>query len=434
MRLALVSPKGVGMGTNEENNLTKEIYSRMYHIDSLNELMSCPNAPLLTVAALAEPFFEEIVYIDEEIEDIDWDKYYDIVAMSFMTQQASRAFELAKKFRKKGSYLICGGMHPTNAAAECLNYFDTVFVGEGEVTWFHFMQDLKNNNPLKIYRNRHEIDMDTVPVPRFDLLKMVKYKTIPIQISRGCPHNCEFCASTKVYGAKYRHKCVSKVLAEIDMVKRLKPNPHIYFTDDNMLVNSKFSIEFLTEIKNGGFRWMTHSDVSVAKRPDVLKLLYASGCRKIVIGFESIVPESLKGLEDWKFNKLDFYGEAIRIIQSYGIGVWGTFIVGLDCDDTSVFQRVVDFSAKNNLYGAMISVPTPFPGSDLYRRLEAEGRILTKHWGSYTLWNVVVQPAKISVQELQEGFAYTLEQIYSPEASQKRIEHFKTIYSSLRGN
>ncbi|SCY70400.1 B12-binding domain-containing radical SAM protein [Alkaliphilus peptidifermentans] len=434
MRLALISPKGVAMGTNEENIQTREIYNHLNNIDSLKELMSCPNSPLLTIAALAENFFDEVLYIDEEIEAIDWDEFYDVVAMSFMTQQASRAFELANKFREKGSYLVCGGMHPTNSPEESMKYFDSVFIGEGEITWFEFMRDFKNNSPQRIYKNKVEIDMDTVPIPRFDLLKMDRYKTIPIQISRGCPHNCEFCASTKVYGAKYRHKSISKILTEIEIIKSLKPNPHIYFTDDNMLVDKKFSIELLKEIQGGGFRWMTHSDVSVAKHPEVLKLLFSSGCRKIVIGFESIVPDSLQSLEDWKYKKLNFYSEAIGIIQSYGVGVWGTFIIGLDHDDISVFQRVIDFTLENNLYGAMISVPTPFPGSDLYRRLENEGRILTKHWGSYTLWNVVVKPAKMSVKELQEGFKHTLNQIYSNEAAIKRMEYFKKIYGSLKEN
>ncbi len=432
MRLALVSPKGVGMGTDEENKRTSDIYSQLNNIESLKELMSCPNSPLLSIAALADEFFEDITYIDEEIENIDWSQHYDMVGMSFMTQQASRAFQLAKKFKDKGSYLICGGMHPTNSPEEMLRYFDTVFIGECEITWYEFMKDYLANAPKKVYKNQHEIDMNFTPLPRYDLLKIDNYKTIPVQISRGCPHNCEFCASTKVYGPKYRYKSVEKVIKEIEKIKELKHNPNIYFTDDNMLVNKHFVIELLQELKKTKIRWMSHTDISVADHDDILDLLYSSGCRKLVIGLESIEAKSLKKLEKWKYNRLKTYGESIQKIQSHGIGVWGTFIVGLDDDDTSVFQRVVDFTLENNLYGAMISVPTPFPGSMLYERLEDEGRILTKHWGSYTLWNVVVKPAKMSVEELQDGFEYTLKQIYSLEAVDKRMRYFKNIYSSLR--
>ncbi len=434
MRVAFVSPKGVGMGTNEENRWASDLYGGLEGIESLRELMTCPNSPLLTIAALVEGFFDEMVYIDEEIEDICWNEHYDLVAMSFMTQQASRAFELAGQFRAKGSYVVSGGMHPTNSPEETLAYFDTVFIGEGEKTWLEFMEDYLVGRPKRIYENKCEIDMDTVPMPRYDMLKIDRYKTIPIQISRGCPHNCEFCASTKVYGPKYRHKKVERVLEEIEIVKRLKPNPHIYFTDDNMLVNEKFSLELLDKMQGSKFRWMTHTDISVADHEGILKKLFSSGCRKLVIGFESIVPESLQCLEKWKYSRLSTYGESIRKIQSHGVGVWGTFIVGLDSDDKSVFQRVIDFALENNLYGAMISIPTPFPGSRLFSRLEEEGRILSRHWGSYTLWNVVVKPAQMTADELKEGFEYTLKQIYSEEAVKKRMEHFKQIYSSMRRN
>ncbi|MFZ5351480.1 MAG: B12-binding domain-containing radical SAM protein [Bacillota bacterium] len=432
MRLALISPKGVAMGTADENNRVYELYGKLNGIESLKELMNCPNAPLLTVAAFAQDFFDDIVFIDEEIEAIDFNIHFDMVAMSFMTQQASRAFELAMAFKEKGSYLICGGMHATNSADEVLSYFDTVFIGEGEKTWYEFMEDFKNGCPKRIYENTYEIDMDTVPAPRYDLLKINAYKTIPIQVSRGCPHNCEFCASTKVYGPKYRHKSVEKVMEEIRLIESLKKNPHIYFTDDNMLVNKRFALELLEEMQKCNFRWMTHTDISVADSDEILSKLFSAGCRKLVIGFESIVPESLQKVEKWKYNHLKSYGESIKKIQSHGVGVWGTFIVGLDDDDTSVFQRVVDFALDNNLYGAMISVPTPFPGSKLFERLEKENRVMSKHWGSYTLWNVVVKPQKMSVQELQEGFEYTLKQIYSKEAVTKRMEYFKNIYSNMQ--
>lgn len=431
MRLALISPKGVGMGSREENKRTMDIYAGLSGIDSLKELMSCPNSPLLTIAALAAPYFEEVVYIDEEIDKIDFTAKYDMVGMSFMTQQASRAYELGDRFRQMGVYTVAGGMHPTNLPGQTLEHFDTVFVGECEDTWDDFMEDFRQHRQKRIYRNRREIDMETVALPRYDLLKMECYRTIPVQISRGCPHNCAFCASTKVYGPKYRHKSVKQVLAEIERIKSLKKNPHIYFTDDNMLVKNEFSMQLLQELKGRGIRWMTHTDISIAWKKEILELLRDSGCRKLVIGFESIEENSLKAMEKWKYERMQDYARAIACIQSYGIGVLGTFIVGLDGDDKGIFQKVVDFTLENHLYGAMISVPTPFPGSQLYRQLEQENRILTKHWGSYTLWNVVVKPRNMTVRELEEGFAYTLREIYAPEAVRARMEHFKEIYRNL---
>ncbi|QUI21864.1 B12-binding domain-containing radical SAM protein [Vallitalea pronyensis] len=432
MKIALISPRGIGMGSQEENKKTESIYNELSNIESLKELMACPNSPLLTIGAMATPYFDDVIYIDEEIEAIDFSKYYDVIGMSFMTQQASRAYELSVQFKKLGSYIIAGGMHPTNLPDQTLEYFDTVFVGECEDTWDQFITDFKKGCPKRIYKNNQLIDMEKVVMPRYDLLKMDAYKTIPVQISRGCPHNCTFCASTKVYGPKYRHKSVEQVINEVKYIQTLKKNPHIYFTDDNMLVSKAFSKALISSLQGMGIRWMTHTDIGIADNEDVLKLLYASGCRKLVIGFESITPASLEKLEKWKYNKLQEYGHAIEKIQSYGIGVWGTFIVGLDNDDKDVFQKVIDFTLGNNLYGAMISVPTPFPGSELYNQLDKANRILTKHWGSYTLWNVVVKPKNMSKEELEEGFEYVLKSIYSKEAAAKRIEHFKHLYCKRR--
>lgn len=420
------------MGSLEENEKTQKIYHSLTNINSLKELMSCPNSPLLTIAAMAAQYFDEVDYIDEEIEEIDFKKEYDLVGMSFMTQQATRAYELADQFRKRGVFTVCGGMHPTNLPEQTLEHFNTVFIGESEVTWYQFIYDFTKKKPNKIYKNKSYIKMENILMPRYDLLQMNKYHTIPIQVSRGCPHNCTFCASTKVYGPRYRHKSVTQVIDEIEKVQTLKKNPHIYFTDDNMLVKKSFSIQLLTCLKEMGIRWMTHTDIGLAENQEVLKLLYQSGCRKVVIGFESIVPDSLKNLEEWKYKRFHQYEEAIKVIQSYGIGVWGTFIVGLDNDGQDVFQKVIDFTLMNHLYGAMISVPTPFPGSMLYKQLDKENRILTEHWGNYTLWNVVVRPKNMTVRELEKGFEYTLKSIYSEEASKDRIKYFKELYCKRR--
>lgn len=427
MRLALISPKGVRMGDQTRQQRTLQIYQKLNSIESLKELMSCPNAPLLTIAAMATPYFEQIDYIDEEVEEINLTVKYDAVGMSFMTQQATRAYELGDIYRSRGVYTFAGGMHPTNLPSETLEHFDTVFIGECEDTWESFIQDFKQGCNKKIYKNHEVIDMDTVAMPRFDLLDIDKYRTIPIQISRGCPHNCTFCASTKVYGPKYRHKSVEKVLGEIREVKKYKENPQIYFTDDNMLVHKDFSKQLLTELKDMNIRWMSHTDIQIADNEELLKRLYPSGCRRLVIGFESIEPKSLSNLEKWKYNKLKDYAKSIERIQSYGVGVWGTFIVGLDDDDKSIFQKVIDFTIENHLYGAMISVPTPFPGSQLYEELERDGRILTKCWADYTLWNVVIKPKNMTEKELEDGFAYTLESIYSKEAVINRMSYFKEL-------
>ncbi|MCL6450205.1 MAG: B12-binding domain-containing radical SAM protein [Acetobacteraceae bacterium] len=431
MRIALISPRGVGMGREEDNRKTREIYETLHGIGTLEELMSCPNSPLLTIAAFADEYFDEVELIDEECRTVDFDRHYDLVAMSFMTQQATRAYQIGDEFRRRGVPVICGGMHPTAMPEETLFHADSVFLGEAEHTWPRFMEDFRRGEPRRLYSDPRPVDMTTVPLPRYDLLQIQDYRTIPVQISRGCPHDCEFCASTKIYGPRYRHKSVDQVVAEVEAIKRLRAHPYVYFTDDNMMVHRTFCKELLRALTPLGIRWITHCDVSIADDDELLELAFAAGCRRVVIGFESITPQSLRSLERWKYERLQGYAAAVEKIQSHGIGIWGTFIVGLDGDDRSVFQRVVDFARDTNLYAVMLAVPTPLPGSRLYRRLKAEGRILTEHWGSYTLWNVVIQPRRMTVEELEEGFRWTLRQIYAPEAVARRTQHFKEIYSRL---
>lgn len=432
MRVLFISPRSTGMGTEEENQRSARRWANLKNINAITDLKSCPNSGLLTIAATTEDSFDEMVYVDEEVQSIPWDRHFDLVAVSFMTQQATRAYELCKIFKDKGSYLAAGGIHTTVATEEALCYFDTVLVGEGEKIWPEFVKDFSQNKAKRVYVNTADVEMSSISVPKYDLLDVSLYKTIPVQISRGCPHDCEFCTATKVYGPRYRHKRVEQVLEEIEAIKKLKSNPCIYIADDNIQFKRPFVKELLSEFTGGGFTWTGFCDISIANDEDTLKRILKSGCRRLSIGFESIVPESLEKLEKWKFKQLDSYKEAIRIIQSHGIGLYGFFIVGLDGDDKTVFQRVVDFILENNLYGALISVPTPFPGSRLYERLRDEGRILSTHWGSYDFYNVVFEPAKMTAAELQDGFEYTLQQIYSEQAVMKRMEYFKKVYSDLR--
>jgi radical SAM superfamily enzyme YgiQ (UPF0313 family) len=189
-------------------------------LDENNKFIKAYNTSslsIITIAALTPPDIE-ISYIDEDFEEIDFDGQYDIVGISAMTQQVIRCYEIAKEFRKRGIYVVMGGIHVSFLPNEALEWVDTVIIGEGEELWPQFLEDFKNNKEKRIYKRPEGtfVDLTKSPVPRYDLLERKNYfkshknfyNMIPMQISRGCPHNCEFCLVTKCYGSKFRKKTI----------------------------------------------------------------------------------------------------------------------------------------------------------------------------------------------------------------------------------
>jgi radical SAM superfamily enzyme YgiQ (UPF0313 family) len=198
--------------------------------------------------------------------------------------------------------------------------------------------------------------MKDSPVPRFDLVDPKKYTAVAIQTSRGCPHDCEFCTTPKLFGRKYKEKSTEQILREIEYVKSLFGSVRYWFFDDNFFVNKNQRRQLLQQLAGLNIVWGAITDISIAEDDDLLSLARRSGCRTLFIGFESLKGGNLWHIEKWKHSYLNKYSEYIRRIQSHGIGVHGAFIVGFDEDDASTFDTIVEFVLENNLYGADISL------------------------------------------------------------------------------
>ncbi|HEX9061692.1 MAG TPA: radical SAM protein [Clostridia bacterium] len=425
MKIALINPKGTIFG---HKLLFGDIWDESKVSMSTFRFLTCPNLGLLTVAALASDYFDEIKYIDENIDTIDFDEKFDIVALSAMTNQIKRAYEVAGEFRSRNIPVIIGGIHASILPDEAKKYVDSVLVGEAEGIWDELMKDFQNGKLKPIYSNDNkDIDLSVTPIPRYDLLNLKKHKIIPVQASRGCPHNCEFCSVSKLFGSKYRYKKVEQVVQEIEAVKKVWDRPYIYFTDDNITVNKKYTKELLNALIPLKIRWQGYSDIGIAEDDELLELLYKSGCTSLLFGLESLSTANLDSIEKWKAKQSEKYVQSVRKIQSHKIGVFGSFIVGLDNDDTSVFKDIRDFIVDNNLYGASISVQTPLPGTRLYSRLKEENRITSEDWDKYTVTDVVIKPSKMTVSELEKGFSWLWKEIYSEDVVRRRTSHFKNI-------
>jgi len=284
---------------------------------------------------------------------------------------------------------------------------------------------------LYVQSPRGQFDLRNAPMPRFDLLDPDKYNRITVQTSRGCPHQCEFCASSILLTPFYKLKPVEKVIAEIQEIKKIWPRPFIEFADDNSFVHREHYKRLLRQLARERVRWFTEADVRVAEDSELLALMRDAGCQQVLIGLESPQRKGLEGVEmksNWKARQRDAYATAIAKIQSYGITVNGCFILGLDGDQPEVFENVLDFVRCSGLYEVQITFLTAFPGTPLYRRLRDEGRILREQaWELCTLFDINFRPKNMTLAELQSGFLGLAKVLYSEEETRERRARFKAM-------
>jgi radical SAM superfamily enzyme YgiQ (UPF0313 family) len=350
-------------------------------------IASLPSLGLLTLAGLTPDKFE-VKYC--EIADLKQlaalPEDFDLVAISTFTAQLKEAYSVADTYRARGVPVVMGGIPVSALADEAGEHCTTVVIGEGEPLWPQVLADFDANKlkPRYVQAPHGVFDLRNAPMPRFSLLDPEKYNRITVQTSRGCPHRCEFCASSILLTPFYKLKPVEKVIAEIREIKKIWPRPFIEFADDNSFVAREHYKKLLRALGEEGVRWFTETDIRVAEDEELLDLMRDSGCQQVLIGLETPRRAGLEGLEmktNWKARKLDDYKAAIDRIQNHGITVNGCFILGLDGDTSEVFEHVHRFVKESSLYEVQITFQTPFPGTPLYDRLRKEGRIIRdKAW------------------------------------------------------
>lgn len=425
MRVLLISPRAYGLPNGRRYG---SIWSEELEGQVERNLWRCPDIGLLTVAALSGEE-AELEYLDENLVAIGPEHRADVVAITAVTQQARRAYDLAAEFRARGAHTVIGGVHATMMPEEARRHFDTVILGEAERSWPRFLADHRAGRAQPIYRDLPvgSVDVCASPIPRFDLVAPGRYDRIPIQTSRGCPHGCEFCNLPELYGKRYRKKGIGQTVAEVKAALGVARNRCIYFTDDNFFVDKGRSRALLAELVPLALKWVSHCDISIGADDELLSLAKRSGAQELLIGLESTSAESLTAVNGWKAGQLKHYVEYVRNIQAHGIGVVGSFVLGFDGDDEAVFDRVRDFIVDNNLYGASVTVQTPFPGTRLYQRLEREGRILSRDWNEYTIFEVTFRPDRLSVEGLRSGALRLLGEVNGRDAVLRKLKHFKAL-------
>ena len=355
---------------------------------------------LAIVAGLATPYFDEIRIVEETFEALDFDEDADLVGITMMTCQATRGYEIADHFRKRGIPVICGGSHSSFMIDECLKHFDAVVAGEAELSWPRIMADLKAGQIQKIYRADTFVDMKDLPMPRKDLF--LKGRTTlnaqVLQTSRGCPLGCTFCTVTKMYGRVHRTRPVEDVVAEI---KRF-PSRIFFFVDDNIFFTKEYAYELFEALIPLKIKWGSQGSLEMIARDEkLLKLAVKSGCISLFVGIESIDQGILDGANK-SFNKVKNYEAHIRKITRAGINLIGAFMFGFDGDDENTLDRVYDFAMSNKLALVNTGIMTPFPGTAFYDTALQEKRIFDFNWERYTGANLVCRHPTMDVKLIEE--------------------------------
>jgi radical SAM superfamily enzyme YgiQ (UPF0313 family) len=431
LSILLISPKGDYFGSDPR--------FRHYMADTraMRAILHYWNGiglALPTLAALT-PAQHQVHIVDENFEAVDFDFPCDIVGITAMTQQALRAYELADEFRRRGRHVVMGGIHTTVLPDEAIQHCDTIFVGEAENSWPEFLRDYCAGIQKQRYYQYdfHAVELSQLPVPRYDLLARYQYPVVFVQTTRGCPHNCEFCVASNIYGKTYRIKNPAQVLHEVREAKNWWKRAQIGFADDNMFVNKAYSRSLISAFKDLNFIWFAVCDVSIGREDSLLAAMHDSGCRSLLIGFESLSKANLRSLSParWKEKNLQRYREYVARIQSHGIAVYGSFILGFDHDNPRTPDQIIEFVLQTNMFGAHATLLTPFPGSRLRLRLKEAGRILHNDWRLYTLWNAVISHPLLTKDELEEGVLNVFRTVYSSDNIQRRAQYFKQLCREL---
>lgn len=379
----------------------------------------------LTVVAALTPAEHEVSLVDENVEPLDLDTDADLVGISFMTALAPRAYELAAAFRARGKTVVAGGYHPTLVPDEVGRHFDSVVAGEAEGQWPALLEDLARGRLRPVYRRAWPCDPLQIPTPRRELTASTArhyVTTAAVQAARGCPHACSYCSIAAFHGNHLRTRPLAAVVNELRRLPR-----HVMFVDDNLLADRAFARRLLEALVPLRKRWVSQCSILIAEDRELLRLAQRAGCRGLFIGLESLDPGNL-GAVGKSFNRAEEYGRRLAAIRRAGIGVVAGIIVGMDQDDRTVFERMLGFLDRHRIDALQLNILTPLPGTPLFDQFQRDGRILDRDWSHYDFRHVVIQPNRMTPEELQAGADWLYREFYRPRRILRRtLSAFLTL-------
>lgn len=374
---------------------------------------------LPTLAALIPDELDvELTCIDEGIQEVDPDALdVDLVGMTVITGSAVRAYALSAGFRRRGIPVVLGGPHVTLVPDDAASHADSIVVGYAEESWPRLLRDLAEGRMRARYDQAPELDLAISPLPERGVLPRRRYLTPHVfEATRGCIHNCEFCVVPSAWGRRPLQKPVEHIVRDMERMGTRKA----IFVDLNLIADRAYARRLFAALTPLGIQWYGLATTLLADDLPLLDLAAESGCRGLLMGLESISPRNLRASSKG-FNRPERFGQVVERLHERGIALQGCFVFGLDDDGPDVFERTARFAVDTGIDLPRFAIVTPFPGTPLYRRLEAEGRILTRDWELYDGQHVVFQPARMSVKELEQGTEAAWKQAYAWSGIARRL-------------
>jgi radical SAM superfamily enzyme YgiQ (UPF0313 family) len=358
----------------------------------------------------------EVEIMDEGIEDVDLHLTADLIGMTVITGSSKRAYHLADHFRSRGIPVVLGGPHITLIPEDAQPHADSIVVGYAEDTWPELLRDFVSGRMKPRYTQSPNLSLNDRPFPRRELMKAHRYLTTHVfEATRACVHSCDFCVVPTAWGIKPYLKPVEDVVADIKQHWARR----IIFIDLNLIADKGYAAKLFEALIPLKLNWFGLSTTLLGKDKPLLQLAARSGCTGLLMGFESITPENLKQSKKG-FNSPAQYKDLVSLLHQYGITLMACFTFGMDHDTPDVFMKTAKFAIEAGIDLPRYAIVTPFPNTGLYKRLEAEGRILTKNWELYDAQHVVFQPGLMTPQQLYAGHEQAWKYTYSYASMARR--------------
>ncbi len=393
--------------------------------------IGCMEPYALSIIAGLTPPGIDIRFIDERMENIDFDSPTDIVAINVETFTARRAYQIARTFRSRHVTVILGGFHPSLIPTEAIRFADSVVIGEVEPIWSSILHDFRTGNLKKVYNSGYRCDMKGI-LPDRSIFN--RYRYLPFTLthySRGCPYSCTYCPDAVLYEGNIRYRPVEDVITDIESQSR----PYIFFVDNNISANKQKFKELLRELIPLQIKWVSQADINVGEDDELLDLMKKSGCEGLVVGFETLNPDNLTLMnKPQNIKAFSRYDMNITRIHDHGIAIWAAFLFGYDSDTKDTFKYTMDFALRHKFHFAGFNPLIPYYGTPIYNRLQAEKRLLFDKWWlnpAYRFGDVTFQPKHMTPEELSHGCIDSLKYFSGFPSLLKRSTNFKVVFKDF---